>query len=145
MLGSAGVCKAYDGAKTSFLQYVVTIIQRNHPDMLPGFGTELDSVFPAERIQYDQWKEQIYTTEKHLESLKKIALNEARSQSNFEEEILLLRVTKPGMFVVQSLRILDDLKQKNEELAFQIDSHCKFVLDDSRSLPDSIHQPTLND
>lgn len=113
--------KAYDGAKTSFLQYVVTIIQRNHPDMLPGFGTELDCVFPAERIQYDQWKEQIYTTEKHLESLKKIALNEARSQSNFEEEILLLRVTKPGMFVVQSLRILDDLKQKNEELALLFD------------------------
>ena len=32
-----------------------------------------------------------------------------------------------------------------QELAFQIDSRAEFVLDDSRSLPDSLHQPTLDD
>lgn len=32
-----------------------------------------------------------------------------------------------------------------QELAFQIDSRAEFVLDDSRSLPDSLYQPTFDD
>ena len=112
--------KAFD-AKTSFLQYVVEVIQRNHPNMLLEIHSELDCVVLAERIQYDQWQEKIRTTEKHLESLKQIALTEARSKSKFEEEVLLLRVTKPGMFVVRSSRILDNLKEKDEELARMFD------------------------
>jgi len=107
--------KAFD-AKTSFLQYVVAVIQRNHPNMLLEIHSELDCVVLAERIQYDQWQEKIRATEKHLESLKQIALTKARSKSKFDEEVLLLRVTKPGMFVVRSSRILDHLKEKGEEL-----------------------------
>lgn len=112
--------KAFD-AKTSFLQYVVAVIQRNHPNMLLEIHSELDCVVLAERIQYDQWQEKIRTTEKHLESLKQIALTEARSKSKFEEEVLLLRVTKPGMFVVRSSRILDNLKEKDKELRRMFD------------------------
>ena len=112
--------KAFD-AKTSFLQYVVAVIQRNHPNMLLELHSELDCVVLAERIQYDQWQEKIRETEKHLESLKEIALTKARSKSKFEEEVLLLRVTKPGMFVVRSSRILDNLKEKGEELTRMFD------------------------
>jgi len=32
-----------------------------------------------------------------------------------------------------------------QELAFQIDSKAEFVLDDSRSLPDTLYQPNLDD
>ena len=112
--------KAFD-AKTSFLQYVVAVIQQNHPNMLLEIHSELDCVVLAERIQYDQWQEKIRTTEKHLESLKQIALSEARGNSRFEEEVLLLRVTKPGMFVVRSSRILDNFKDKDEELRRMFD------------------------
>ena len=113
--------KAYDSAKTSFLQYVVTVIQRNHPDLLPGLSAELDCVPLAERIQYDQWQEQIRTTKEQLESLKQVALHQARSKRNFDDEVLLLRVTKIGMLVVRSTRILDDLKEKAEELSLLFD------------------------
>ena len=107
--------------KTSFLQYVVAVIQRNHPNMLHEIHSELDCVVLAERIQYDQWQEKIRTTEKQIESLKQIALSEAIGKSKFDEEVLLLRVTKPGMFVVRSSRILDNLKDKDEELRRMFD------------------------
>lgn len=89
--------------------------------MLPLLRSELDCVVLAERIEFDQWQERIRTTEENLERLKQIALKEARRKSKFEEEVLLLRVTKPGMFVVRSSRILCDLKEKAEELRLLFD------------------------
>ena len=130
--------KAYDSAKTSFLQYVVTVIQRNHPDLLPGLSAELDCVPVAKRIQYEQLQEQIRTTNEQLESLKQVALHQARTKSNFDDEVLLLRANKIGMFVVRSSKILDDLREKAELLSLLFDDLVSYFVAPMQSSSDII-------
>ena len=130
--------KAYDSAKTSFLQYVVTVIQRNHPDLLPGLSAELDCVSLAKRIQYEQLQEQIRTTNEQLESLKQVALHQARTKSNFDDEVLLLRANKIGMFVVRSSKILDDLREKAELLSLLFDDLVSYFVAPMQSSSDII-------
>ena len=130
--------KAYDSAKTSFLQYVVTVIQRNHPDLLPGLSAELDCVPLAKRIQYAQWQEQIRTTNEQLESLKQVALRQARTKSNFDDEVLLLRFSKIGMLVVRSSKILDNLREKAELLSLLFNDLVSYFVAPMQSSSDII-------
>jgi len=128
--------KAFDN-KTTFLQYVVLVVQRNNEKLL-NFKDDLPTVAKADKIYWDQCINELEEMETQLEIVRKLALHEANSKKNIyslpkkkgvqddydsdnlnidedmslEEEVSLLRSTKIGMFALGAIKKVSQLRER---------------------------------
>lgn len=130
--------KAFDN-KTTFLQYVVLVVQRNNEKLL-DFKDDLPTVAKADKIYWDQCINELEEMETQLEIVRKLALHEANQKKNIyalpkkkdsqddydsdnlnidedmslEEEVGLLRSTKIGMFALGAIKKVSQLRERVE-------------------------------
>jgi hypothetical protein len=128
--------KAFDN-KTTFLQYVVLVVQRNNEKLL-NFKDDLPTVAKADKIYWDQCINELEEMETQLEIVRKLALHEANSKKNIyalpkkkgaqddydsdnlnidedmslEEEVSLLRSTRIGMFALGAIKKVSQLRER---------------------------------
>lgn len=114
--------KAFDKEKTSFLHYVVKVVERNNADVLSFGELDLASVLKADRISWTQHQEQMRVTTERIKKIRSLALQQAQlsirsSDSHFHnDEVLLLRATRVGMFVVNASKTLCQIRVKTNEI-----------------------------
>lgn len=128
--------KAFD-KKTTFLHYIVSIVQRNNTDLLE-FGDDLGAVFEADKIYWDQCIADLEQVEHQLENVRKIALYQSHQSHGYrlrkktrkddpeesltdddedltlEEEVENLRATPIGMFTLSAIKYISQLREKVE-------------------------------
>ncbi|EED92692.1 hypothetical protein THAPSDRAFT_262031, partial [Thalassiosira pseudonana CCMP1335] len=103
--------KAFDN-KTTFLHYVVLVVQRNNEELL-DFKEDLPTVSKADKIFWDQCVNELEEVETQLENVRKLALHEANIASmSLEEEVALLRSTKIGMFALSAIKKVSQLRER---------------------------------
>ena len=128
--------KAFDN-KTTFLQYVVLVVQRNNEKLL-NFKDDLPTVAKADKIYWDQCINELEEMETQLEIVRKLALHDASSKKNIyalpkkkdaqddddsdnlnidedmslEEEVSLLRSTKIGIFALGAIKKVSQLRER---------------------------------
>jgi hypothetical protein len=127
--------KAFDN-KTTFLHYVVLVVQRNNEELL-DFKEDLPTVSKADKIFWDQCVNELEEVETQLENVRKLALHEAKSNKivyqlpnkkkaqedndsddlsiasmSLEEEVALLRSTKIGMFALSAIKKVSQLRER---------------------------------
>mmetsp|Transcript_3459 Transcript_3459/g.7245 ORF Transcript_3459/g.7245 Transcript_3459/m.7245 type:complete len:1710 (-) Transcript_3459:52-5181(-) len=128
--------KAFDN-KTTFLQYVVLVVQRNNEKLL-NFKDDLPTVAKADKIYWDQCINELEEMETQLEIVRKLALHDANSKKNIyslpkkkgaqedydsdnlnidedmslEEEVSLLRSSKIGMFALGAIKKVSQLRER---------------------------------
>lgn len=129
--------KAFD-RKTTFLNYIVLIVQRNN-EILLNFKDDLPAVFKADKVFWDQCLSDLEEVESQLENVRKIALYQARQAHyrfrrrkrqeddgdeslgdddmnlSLEEEVEALRSTPIGMFTLSAIKYVSSLRDKVEE------------------------------
>ena len=125
--------KAFD-KKTTFLHYVVLIVQRNNENLLT-FKDDLPTVATADKVYWDQCLTDLEEVENQLENVRRISLYQARSAQKFglretgggddndslgdvelslEEEVEALRATHIGLFTLQAIKQVSALRDKVE-------------------------------
>jgi Formin Homology 2 Domain len=127
--------KAFD-KKTTFLQYIVLIVQRNN-ELLLRFKDDLPTVFKADKVFWDQCVSDLEEVENQLENVRRIALYQARQASKFrrkkkkhhgegedesisdmslslEEEVEALRATPIGLFTLSAIKKVSFLRDRVE-------------------------------
>jgi hypothetical protein len=127
--------KAFD-KKTTFLQYVVLVVQRNN-ELLLRFKDDLPTVLKADRVYWDQVLSDLEEVENQLENVRQMALHQARqgqlyqlkkkkqrdedgSESlsdcsmSLEEEVETLRSTQIGLFTLGAIKQVSALREKVE-------------------------------
>lgn len=127
--------KAFDN-KTTFLHYVVLVVQRNSESLL-DFKEDLPTALKADKIFWDQCVNELEEVETQLENVRKLALHEARASKviyslpnknkqqedndsdelsvasiSLEEEVALLRSTKVGMFALSAIKKVSQLRER---------------------------------
>jgi len=130
--------KAFDN-KTTFLHYVVLVVQRNSEALL-DFKDDIPTVSKAGKIYWDQCVSELEEVETQLENVRKLALHEAKSNKimyslpnksktgdsaadndsddlsvetmSLEDEVALLRSTKVGMFALSAIRKVSQLRER---------------------------------
>lgn len=128
--------KAFDN-KTTFLHYVVLVVQRNSEALL-DFKNDLPTVSKADKIYWDQCVTELEEVETQLENVRRLALHEAKSNKivyslpnkakqpdvdndsddlsvesmSLEDEVALLRSTKIGMFALSAIRKVSQLRER---------------------------------
>lgn len=128
--------KAFDN-KTTFLHYVVLVVQRNNEALL-DFKDDLPTVSKADKIYWDQCISELEEIETQLENVRKVSLHEAKSSKimyqlpkkkkpaeadndsddlsvesmSLEDEVQLLRSTKTGMFALSAIRKVSQLRER---------------------------------
>lgn len=128
--------KAFDN-KTTFLHYVVLVVQRNNEALL-DFKDDLPTVSKADKIYWDQCISELEEIETQLENVRKVSLHEAKSSKimyqlpkkkksadadndsdelsvesmSLEDEVRLLRSTKTGMFALSAIRKVSQLRER---------------------------------
>lgn len=128
--------KAFD-KKTTFLHYIVLIVQRNN-ELLLRFKDDLPTVFKADKIYWDQCVADLEEVENQLENVRKIALYQARHSMAYrlrrkkreedeesfsdgevsltlEEEVEALRATPIGLFTLSAIKYVSSLRDRVEE------------------------------
>ncbi|CAB9521758.1 Disheveled-associated activator of morphogenesis 1 [Seminavis robusta] len=128
--------KAFD-KKTTFLQYIVLIVQRNN-ELLLRFKDDLPTVFKADKVFWDQCVSDLEEVENQLENVRRISLYQARQASKFrrkkkkhhdededeesisdmslslEEEVEALRATPIGLFTLSAIKKVSFLRDRVE-------------------------------
>jgi hypothetical protein len=132
--------KAFD-KKTTFLHYLVLIVQRNN-ELLLNFKDDLPTVFKADKVFWDQCLTDLEEVENQLENVRKIALyqahqarqariyqvkrrkqrdddgNESLSEGEasltLEEEVEALRATPVGLFTLSAIKYVSSLRDRIE-------------------------------
>jgi len=103
--------KAFD-KETSFLHYVVSIVERNNHANFLSFGDDLPNVLKANRISWNSHQELIRVTTDRVRKIRSLAIQQAKLsvRSNnthlHNDEVLLLRGTRVGMFVVNASKTI---------------------------------------
>jgi hypothetical protein len=127
--------KAFD-KKTTFLHYVVLIVQRNN-ELLLRFKDDLPTVLKADKVYWDQCLADLEEVENQLENVRRIALHQARIAQqcrlkkskthddddndslggvslSLEEEVESLRATRIGLFTLGAIKQVSALRDKVE-------------------------------
>jgi len=149
--------KAFDN-KTTFLHYVVLVVQRNNADLL-DFKDDLPSVSRADKIYWDQCVSELEEVETQLENVRKLALHEAKSNKivyqlpnktksseadndsddlsvesmSLEDEVSLLRSTKIGMFALSAIRKVSQLRERVDTAKLKFESLLEYFGESSDS------------
>jgi hypothetical protein len=130
--------KAFD-KKTTFLHYIVLIVQRNN-QLLLNFQDDLPTVLKADKVYWDQCLGDLEEVENQLENVRRISLHQARMlqenrskspksrkqqggddndslgdvELSLEEEVEALRATPIGMFTLNAIKQVSALRDKVE-------------------------------
>jgi len=129
--------KAFDN-KTTFLHFVVKVVQRNNEYLL-DFKDDLPTVVKACKIFWDQCVNELEEVETQLENVRKLALHEAKTKKvvyelpskkkpqegndsddlsivsmSLEEEVAMLRSTKIGLFALSAIKKVSQLRDRVE-------------------------------
>jgi hypothetical protein len=130
--------KAFD-RKTTFLDYVVLVVQRNN-EILLRFKDDIPTALKADKVYWDQCLSDLENLENQLENVRRIALYQARLQQiyrlkkkkkprndmdedseslsdvsmSLEEEVNLLRATQIGIFTLGAIKKVSTLRDKVE-------------------------------
>ena len=128
--------KAFD-KKTTFLHYVVLIVQRNN-ELLLNFKDDIPTALQADKLYWDQCLSDLEEVENQLENLRRIALYQARiaplyrlkkkkpksdedgteslsdESMTLEEEVEALRSTSIGLFTLVAIKKVSTLRDKVE-------------------------------
>jgi hypothetical protein len=127
--------KAFD-KKTTFLHYVVLIVQRNN-ELLLRFKDDLPTVLKADKVYWDQCLADLEEVENQLENVRRISLHQARMAQqcrlkkskpqddddndslggvslSLEEEVESLRATSIGLFTLGAIKQVSALRDKVE-------------------------------
>ena len=148
--------KAFDN-KTTFLHYVVLVVQRNSEALL-DFKEDLPSVSKADKIYWDQCVAELEEVETQLENVRKLALHEAKENKivyqlpkakstepdndsddlsvesmSLEDEVSLLRSTKIGMFALSAIRKVSQLRERVDTAKEKFDSLLEYFGESSNS------------
>lgn len=148
--------KAFDN-KTTFLHYVVLVVQRNSEALL-DFKDDLPTVPKADKIYWDQCVSELEEVETQLENVRKLALYEAKSNEikyklpkakssdadndsddisvesmSLEDEVSLLRSTKTGMFALSAIRKVSQLRERVDMAKDKFSSLLKYLGESSDS------------
>jgi hypothetical protein len=75
--------KSFDNKKTTFLQSVVLVVQRNNEFRL-RFKDNLSKVLKADRLSLDQVLSDFEEAENELESVQQMALHKARQGQSYQ-------------------------------------------------------------
>jgi hypothetical protein len=125
--------KAFD-KKTTFLNYIVLIVQRNN-EILLNFADDLQTVSTAKRVYWDQCVSDLEQVENQLENVRRISLHEANSKTthrlknkkdsggddesitddhgmSLEEEVGALRASQTGLFTLSAIKQVSALRDK---------------------------------
>ena len=129
--------KAFD-KKTTFLNYIVQIVQRNN-ELLLRFRDDLPTIFKADKVFWDQCVNDLEEVENQLENVRRIALYQARQAKKFrrqkkkkhheegdddeslsdmslslEEEVEALRSSPIGLFTLSAIKKVSFLRDRVE-------------------------------
>lgn len=130
--------KAFD-KKTTFLHYIVLIVQRNN-ELLLKFKDDLPTVLKADKVFWDQCISDLEEVENQLENVRRIALYQAHHHHKFrvkkrrshrdvdedeesldevsltlEQEVEALRSTPIGQFTLSAIKKVSFLRDRVEE------------------------------
>ena len=128
--------KAFD-KKTTFLHYVVLVVQRNN-EILLNFKDDIPTTLKADKVYWDQCLNDLEEVENQLENVRRIALYQSRiaqayrlqkkksktddedSESlddesmTLEEEVEALRSSSIGLFTLGAIKKVSSLRDKVE-------------------------------
>jgi hypothetical protein len=131
--------KAFD-KKTTFLHYIVLVVQRNN-ELLLRFKDDIPTVVKADRVYWDQIELDLEEVENQLENVRRIALHQASlmmryrlrkktkkpqsvldddenslsdTEMTLEEEVEALRATEIGLFTLGAIKKVSALREKVE-------------------------------
>ncbi len=125
--------KAFD-KKTTFLHYIVMVVKRND-ESLVKFKDDILSVLKADKVYWDQCEGDLEEVENQLENVRKIALHEvygkkrqsrarhgkgkdddylSQESMTLEAEVETLRSTSIGLFTLNAIKIVSDLRENVE-------------------------------
>ena len=146
--------KAFD-KKTTFLHYVVLVVQRNNKDLL-NFKEDMSNVMKADKVHWDQCLSDLEEVEHQLETVRKIALFEARDtlssktrkkmkkaagdedeeklpdiEIGLEEEVAALRSTQVGLFTLDAIKKVSALRDKVEWTNKRFGRLCEYLGEDT--------------
>jgi hypothetical protein len=129
-LSKLSQAKAFD-KKTTFLHYIILIVQRNN-ELLLKYYDDIPTVLEADKVFWDQCQQDLEEVENQLENVRRIALHESRANDQFlsegatdddslgemeltlEEEVVALRATPTGMFTLGAIKQVSALREKIE-------------------------------
>eukprot|EP00536_Pseudo-nitzschia_multiseries_P012608 jgi/Psemu1/260762/estExt_Genewise1Plus.C_4910024 len=118
-LSKLSQAKAFD-KKTTFLHYIILIVQRNN-ELLLKFYDDIPTVLASETVFWDQCHQDLEEVENQLENGRRIALHEARANDHLgemeltlEEEVVSLRATPIGQFTLGAIKQVSALREKIE-------------------------------
>ncbi|CAJ1950570.1 unnamed protein product [Cylindrotheca closterium] len=132
--------KAFD-KKTTFLHYIVLIVQRNN-ELLLTFDDDIQGVLKAERVYWDQCVSDLEDVENQLENVRRISLHEAKKKAghrtpkkkdddddsiiddkamSLEEEVAALRSTQTGLFTLSAIKQVSTLRDKVDKTVVKFD------------------------
>jgi len=127
--------KAFD-KKTTFLQYVVLVVQRNN-EILLNFKDDIPTALKADKVYWDQCLSDLEDVENQLENVRRMALYQARlaqmyrlqkkkpkgddddeslsdASMTLEEEVESLRSSAIGLFTLGAIKKVSTLRDKVE-------------------------------
>ena len=125
--------KAFD-KKTTFLHYIVMVVKRNN-EFLARFKDDIPSVLKSDKIYWDQCENDLEEVENQLENVRKIALHQvygknrppwarqkkgkdddemSQESMSLEAEVQALRSTKIGLFTLQAIETVSNLRENVE-------------------------------
>jgi len=150
--------KAFD-KKTTFLHYIAMVVKRNN-ESLVGFKKDLPSVLKADKIYWDQCESDLEEVENQLENVRKIALHEvygknrpgwARKKNSkgeaddmsqesmtLEAEVEALRATKIGLFTLDAIKVVSNLREKVERTKIKFSKLLEYFGEEEKKM--SPHQ-----
>ena len=150
--------KAFD-KKTTFLQYIVLIVQRNN-ELLLRFKDDLPTVFKADKVYWDQCISDLEEVENQLENVRRIALYQARQAAKFrrrkkkqhqhegaeeeeslsdmslslEEEVEALRSTPIGLFTLSAIKKVSFLRDRVEGTKVKFQKLLEYFGEDEKQM-----------
>lgn len=127
--------KAFD-KKTTFLQYVILVVQRNN-EILLNFKDDIPTALKADKVYWDQCLSDLEDVENQLENVRRMALYQARLAQTYqlqkkkpqgddddeslsdasmtlEEEVEALRASAIGLFTLGAIKKVSALRDKVE-------------------------------
>ena len=147
--------KAFD-KKTTFLNYIVQIVQRNN-ELLLRFKDDLPTIFKADKVFWDQCVNDLEEVENQLENVRRIALYQARQAKKFrrqkkkkhndegdeeslsdmslslEEEVEALRSSPIGLFTLSAIKKVSFLRDRVEGTKVKFQKLLEYFGEDERN------------
>lgn len=152
-LSKLSQAKAFD-KKTTFLHYIVLIVQRNN-ELLLKYYDDIPTVLKADKVFWDQCLQDLEEVENQLENVRRISLYEAKMKKQFqlqrgkkdddedslddmqlslEEEVQSLRATSTGLFTLGAIKQVSALRDKIDRTKAKFTRVLEYFGEDKKNL-----------